>query len=142
MSDVESKPENKKEEDQQKKNDKVDFRFLVFFDRMNIVIGEVLSEQQIKSDEFDGIIDTHRSEIPHVNILEMNMEGLEIEFDQGQSMQVHLIMSRLYMKDLQKIKEEKDGMQIGTKSLIPSCYQMILSNPEIEKEYETYFKNK
>lgn len=135
ISDVENHSENNKEEDKEKA-DKVDIRALIFFDRMNIKIGEVVSKEQLRSGKYDDVIDTHRSEIPHVNILEMNMEGLEIEFDQGTSMKVNLIMSRLYMKDLQRVKDTKNGMDIGTKSLIPSCYQMILSNPEIEKERE------
>lgn len=102
---------------------------------MNITLGEVVTPAQCKTGKYDGIIDVHKSEIPHVNILMLQMEGLEIEYNGGRTQNLHLVMSRLYMKDLQKVQERRAG-ELVVRNLIPDCYQMILSNPDIEKEYD------
>ena len=104
---------------------KIDQTVLLLFDKMHITIGEVASEEQVKDSDYDHIIDTHRSEIPRVNILEMILEGLEIKYDSDTAMNLHLIMTRLYMKDLQKVPDVRKDLVIGAKSLIPPCYQII-----------------
>ena len=103
---------------------------------MKITLGEVISQDQVNTRKYDGIIDTHKSEIPHSNILEIILEGIELEFNSGISQNLCLVMSRLYMKDLQKVQVTKNN-EIIVSNLIPNCYQMILSNPDIEsKEYD------
>ena len=139
--DIRSKSDVEEVQGPQRKNvnrgpPKIDQRVLLVFDKMRITIGEVASEEQVKDSDYDHIIDTHRSEIPHMNILEMILEGLEIEYDSGTAMNLHLIMTRLYMKDLQKVPDVRKSLVIGAKNLIPPCYQMILSNPEFEKEID------
>lgn len=135
-SDVENNPENKKENEDHNVSTKVDQRILILFDKMNITIGEVITKEQADSRKYDGIVDVNRSEIPHINILEMRLEGLEIEVNSGKALNLNLIMTRLYIKDLQKVQDIKNEMQIGTKYLIPACYQMVLSNPDIEKDFD------
>lgn len=99
---------------------RIDQRVLLFFDKMRITIGEFATNKQFKEKEYEGILDLERSEVPHMNILEMTLEGLEIEYDSGTAMNLHLIMSRLYMKDLQKIQEIRKGLVVGAKDLIPA----------------------
>jgi len=113
-SDVEEAQGNKRQE-KDNRPPKIDQRVLLFFDKMRITIGEVATDKQKKDKNYEGIIDTYRSEIPHMNILEMILEGLEIEYDSGTAMNLHLIMSRLYMKDLQKVQENQKGLAINTK---------------------------
>lgn len=135
MSDVEE-VQGAQNENKPKPPPRIDQRVLMSFDKMRITIGEVATEQQVRDPSFQEILDTQRTEIPHINIMEMILEGLEIEYDSGSQTNLHLIMTRLYMKDLQKVQEIRKNLVVGSKTLIPPCYQMILSNPDIEKEYE------
>jgi len=138
LSDVENNPENQMMKKQKKSSEKVDQRILILFDKMKITLGEVLTNDQVKSHKYDGIIDSDRSDIPHVNILELFFEGLEIELNVGEIMNLNLIMNRMIMRDLQKIKDEdhENEDESNIKSLIPPCFHNILSNPDIEEEYD------
>ena len=115
------------------KQTKVDQRILIFFDKMKITIGEVVRQEKLNLAKYSAIIDTHVSEIPHINFAEMMIEGLELEYNSGSVQKLYMIMTRLYIKDLQKIQVIQNNKSV-VKSLIPECYQMILSNPDIEKE--------
>ena len=135
-SDVDNSPENQILKIDKNTPSKVDQRILVMFDKMTITLGEVVPLKVADDPEYEGIIDVERSEIPHVNILQLSLEGIEVEFNNGRQQNLNLIMNRLFIKDLQKIKKVVDGIEDGTKYMIPECYQMIMSNPEIEREFD------
>lgn len=97
---------------------KIDQRILLFFNKMTITLGEAVSQDQVKSGKYEGIIDTHKSEIPHANILEMALEGIELEFNNGTNQNLFMVMSRLYVKDLQKVQLIR-GNELQVSSLIP-----------------------
>jgi len=135
-SDVDNSPENTIMKIDTSAPSKIDQKIIILFDRMTITLGEVVPFKVADLPEYEGIIDTHRSEVPHVNILEMAFEGMEIEFNNGKQQNLNLIMNRFYIKDLQKVRELKDGIEQDAKPLIPECFHMIMSNPEIEKEFD------
>lgn len=95
MTDVENNPENQLLKTEKPKSTKVDQRILILFDKMKITLGEVVSADDARTKKFEPIIDHERSEIPHVNILEMFFEGLEIEVNNGETQNINLIMNRL-----------------------------------------------
>jgi hypothetical protein len=136
MTDVENNPENQLLKTEKPSSTKINQRILILFDRMKITLGEVVSDEDAKTQKFEAIIDHERSEIPHVNILEMFFEGLEIEVNNGETQNINLVMNRLLMRDLQKVSEEDEYNEFVSRSLIPSCFHNILCNPDIEQEYD------
>ena len=133
---MESKIESFRNDELRKhKPTKVDQRILIFFDKMRVTMGEVVRQEKIDSGKYDGIIDTHKSEIPHINFVEMMIEGLELEYSSGSIQKLYMIMTRLYIKDLQKVQVIENNKAV-VKNLIPEWYQMILSNPDIEQEFD------
>ncbi|CAI2359786.1 unnamed protein product [Moneuplotes crassus] len=133
---VDENPENKILKIDRNMKSKVDQRILIIFDKMTITLGEVVPLNVAHSSKYEGVIDVLRSDIPHVNILEMAFEGLEVEYNTGKQQALNLVMNRFYVKDLQKIRKIEDGIEQEAAPLIPECYQMVLSNPEIEKEFD------
>ena len=131
---LENNPQNS-QNNNQAASTKVDQRIVVMFDRMKITIGEMVTQQQLESGNYEELIADEPQLVPHMSILEMIIEGLEMEFNNGKVQNLNLVMNRLYMKDLQRINKIQDDMILGSDPLIPDCFQYFLSNPDIEKEY-------
>lgn len=67
--------------DNRKMHDPVDLRFILVFNRLSLKLSEIADDKGLKDGKYEGLIDTDADEIPHMDILEISIERLIVEFD-------------------------------------------------------------
>jgi hypothetical protein len=94
-----------------KKTEKVDIRAVLIFDELTIKIAEIADKKGLNEGKYEGLIDTGSDQIPHMDILQISLEKLEIEYtnvsiQEGGKTNVYqnvsLVMDRIYIEDLQE----------------------------------------
>lgn len=90
--------------DKEDSKKKVDQKIIVEFHHMRIIVGESVPKNT-KNPVYRDNIPPERKNIPHIDILELILEDLDVRVDIiKQNMDVCVKMSRIYIQDLQKIK--------------------------------------